>query len=112
MKAGPLRHFVTFDELVVDIDSDGNQLESWVPAFDGQQLSAEIAPLSGRELIAAQAVQSKVSTRLKVRYRPGFKASMRAIHFDVIYNIEAVIPDPESGIGWLTLMCTSGTNEG
>lgn len=111
MQAGRLRHLVAFDELVVDVDSDGAQVEHWIPAFGGP-LSAEITALSGRELIAAQAVQSKVNTRIRVRYRPGFRASMRAIHRGVIYNIEAVIPDPDSGIEYVTLLTSAGVDEG
>lgn len=111
VSAGRLRHRVTFEELVTDLDSDGAQVVDWVPMFPGP-LSAEIRAMSGRELIAAQAVQSKVNTRIKVRYRPEFKARMRALHRSVIYDVEAVIPDPDSGINFCTLICSSGVNEG
>jgi SPP1 family predicted phage head-tail adaptor len=111
VNAGRLRHRVTFESLTVVLDSDGAQDEAWVDAF-GMPISAEIEPLSGRELIAAQAVQSKVSVRIKVRYRTGFLASMRAVHRGTIYNIEAVVPDPDSGIRGITLLCSTGVNEG
>lgn len=106
MRAGRLRHRVTIEELVVTLDSDGDQVEAWQAI--GPALPAEIAPLSGRELIAAQAVNSVVTTRIVVRHRPGLKASMRVVHRDTVYNIGAVVPDPKSGIGWVTLLCTSG----
>jgi SPP1 family predicted phage head-tail adaptor len=111
IKAGALRHRVAFEELVADLDSDGATVENWAPSFP-TPVSAEIKALSGRELIAAQAVQSKISTRIKVRYRPGFKATMRGVHRGVIYDVEAVIPDPDSGIGFLTLLCSSGVSDG
>ena len=111
MQAGRLRHLVTFEELVVDVDSDGAQVETWVLAF-GQPLFAEITALSGRELIAAQAVQSEVSGRMRLRYRPGFKASMRASHRGALYNIAAVIPDPDSGFEFVTLLTSTGAEEG
>jgi len=125
MKAGPLRHRVTIEALLVSIDdwssSDtdhssnevptGAQIETWQDAFS-QMLSAEISPLSGRELIAAQAVQSKVSTRIRIRWRPGIVPSMRVRHRATVYAIEAVVPDPESGREWLTLLCTDGINQG
>jgi SPP1 family predicted phage head-tail adaptor len=110
MQAGRLRHRVTVEELITDLDSDGATLEAWYPI--GPPLSAEILPLSGRELIAADAVQSKVTTRIRIRYRPGIIPSMRAVHREEVYNIEAVIPDNNSGIRWLTLQCTSGVNDG
>ena len=111
MQAGRLRHLVTFEEPINYLDSDGVQIVEWVPAF-GQPISAEITPLSGRELIAAQAVQSQVNARIRVRYRPGFKATMRAIHRGTIYNITAVIADPNSGTEYVTLLASTGVNEG
>lgn len=108
--AGRLRHRVTFEELGVELDSDGAQVEAWTPVM--VNIPAQISALSGRELIAAQAVQSKVNTRIVVRFRSGFRPSMRGVHRGTIYNIEAVIPDPDSGIGQITLLCTSGVNEG
>jgi SPP1 family predicted phage head-tail adaptor len=110
VKVGRLRHRIQFDELVIDLDSDGAQSEVWYPF--GGMVSAEITAVSGRDLIAAQAVNSSVSTRIKVRYRPGFKANMRGTHRDTVYNIEAVIPDPDSGRRYLTLLCSSGVNLG
>lgn len=112
LPAGRLRHRVRFDAKTVEVDSDGAQVEAWVPAFGGRLIPAEITALSGRELIAAQAVHSKVSTRIKVRHRPGITASMRAVHRGRTYDIEAVIPDPDSTIRWMTLICTDGVAEG
>jgi SPP1 family predicted phage head-tail adaptor len=109
--AGRLRHRVSFEQMVVDLDSDGATVETWVDVF-GQPLSAEIVPLSGRELMAAQAVQSEVNTRIRLRHRPGLVAAMRAVHRGTVYNIQAVVPDPGSGTGWVTLMCVSGVNQG
>lgn len=114
MQAGRLRHRVLFERPVVELDSDGAQVETWVEAFpavpDG--ISAEIIPLNARELIAAQAVQSKVTTRIKVRYRPGYAARWRATHRGTVYNIEGVLPDADSGFDTVTLLCSSGVNDG
>lgn len=120
MDAGGLRHWLTFEDLVTTLDSDGAAAEDWVPAFPvNPRMPCEVTALSGRELISAQAVQSKVSTRIKVRYRPGFSARMRAWFQDpatteaaTIYNIEAVIPDPDSRIRYVTLLASSGVNQG
>jgi len=111
MKAAKLRHLVTFQTPVTTQDADGQPVPTWVDAFP-HPLWADIAPLSGGELIAAQAVQSKATTRMKLRYRPGFTAVMRAVYRGTFYNIEAVIPDPKSGIQWVTLLCSSGLNAG
>lgn len=112
MRAGPLRQYVTVEALENEIDSDGALIETWVPAFDGQLLAAEISPLSGRELIAAQAIQSKVTTRIRIRYRPGVLPSMRVRHRSTVYNIDAVIADSETLNQYITLQCLSGVSDG
>jgi SPP1 family predicted phage head-tail adaptor len=112
MQTGKLRHLVIFEAPVVFVDSNGESTEDWVEAFSGQQISAAIEPLSGRELVAAQQVHSRVTTRITVRYRPGILPEMRVVHRGVLYNIEAVVPDAESGYRHATLLCYSGTNEG
>lgn len=113
MRSGNLRHWVTFERPVTVQDSDGNDEVEWVDAFQiNSRMPCEVTDLSGNALFAAQAAQSKVTTRIKVRYRPGFDASMRGRLGRTIYNIEAVIADPESRIRWTTLLCVSGTDEG
>lgn len=122
MQAGRLRHWLTFEDLLVTLDSDGAQVEEWVPAFQtNSRMPCDVVALSGRELLAAQATQSKVSTRIVTRYRPGFRARMRAWDLDpaiapegqgTIYNIEAIIPDPDSRIRYVTMLASSGVNEG
>lgn len=107
--AGRLRHIVELQELVNELDSDGTTVSTWLH-FSMER--AEISPLSGRELIAARAVQAKVNTRIVMRFRPFVVPTMRVLHGSTIYDIEAVIPDPDSGRRWLTLLCSSGVNEG
>lgn len=112
LQSGRLRHFVTFESPVVSVDSNGESVEDWVPAFDSQEISASIEPLSGRELVAAQQVHSRVTTRIMVRYRPGILPEMRVVHRSTYYNIEAVVPDADTGFRHCTLLCYSGTNDG
>lgn len=113
MEAGTLRHWVTFEVLVVEVDSDGAQVETWEPAFDvNPRMPCEVTALSGRELVAAQAVQSKITTRIKVRYRPGFDATIRARLGETVFNIEAIVSDPLSRIRYATLLCSSGVSDG
>jgi len=113
MDAGTLRHWVTLERLVTEQDSDGETDEHWEPAFDvGSRVPAEVTALSGRELIAAQSVHSKVTTRIVVRYRPGIDPKMRALLGGTAYNIEAVIQDSVSRRTHVTLLCSSGVSEG
>lgn len=114
MRAGGLRHWLTFQRKVTDLDSDGATVETWVDAFSlNARMPCRVEYLSGRELIAAQMVNSRVSCRLSTRYRPGFDASMRAVQPDgTIYNLEAIVPDSKSGRREVTFLASTGVNEG
>lgn len=57
MQAGRRRHWLIFEMLVEEQDSDGNLVPEWLPAFDtNPMMPCEVVDLSGRELLAAQAV--------------------------------------------------------
>lgn len=108
-----MRHWLTFETLVEEMDSDGARVEVWADAFDvSPTMPAEVTPLSGRELIAAASTQSRVTHRIRIRYRDGITAKLRAVERTTVYNIEAVIPDTKSGQRYLTLLASTGTNEG
>lgn len=114
MQAGKLRHRVTIQKNtpVKDYDS-GDWVDNW---SDVATVWAAIEPLSAREFIAAQSTQSKVTARIVIRYRPGIDSSMRLLHSvqgnTTIYNIEGVLPDPNSGREYLTLPVSTGVNNG
>lgn len=110
MLAYKMRHRVTIQELQVLVDSnDGSQSEMWV--ILATKVPASIHPLSGKEFLAASAVQSTVNTRITIRYRDDLKPSMRVIHEGILYNIKAIIPDPTLR-HHITLLCESGANDG
>lgn len=110
MRAGPLRHHITIEALTVTVDpDDGIRTEAWAPVW---VLPAEILPRSAREVIAAAAANSKVSTLIVTRYRADVTARHRVVHRGRVYNIEGVVPDRESGIRGMTLMCSDGVNDG
>jgi SPP1 family predicted phage head-tail adaptor len=97
------------------MDSDGAQDTVWIDAFPlNARMPCDVVDMSGRELIAAQASHSKVTTKLKTRFRPGFSAGMRARDgfTGQIFNIEAVILDGHSRRRNVVLLCTSGVNLG
>ena len=113
MQAGKLRFVVTFEDYVPEQDSDGIVVgDGWVAAFGGRPFRASIEALSGRELIAAAAVNSEITTRIRMRWMAGVTARMRVKHRGEVYNIKAPLPDPHSRQQWLTLMCASGVNDG
>lgn len=103
MHAGKLRHRVTLQRNEQTQDpKKGAMLDHWV---DVSPLWASVEPLSVRDFIAAHAVQSAVSHRLTIRYRPGVQAGMRVLHGAAMYRVLGVLPDKGSGREYLTLPC-------
>lgn len=111
MRAGDLRHRILFQKLVPGVDPETQEPLPgvWV---DVAKLWAAVTPLSGREFIAAQAVQSEVVGRIVIRYRRDITADMRGIEGGRIYNIHGVLPDLKSGREYLTLPYSEGVNDG
>lgn len=110
MIAYKLRHRVDIQELTHTIDPDtGARADVWTTFVANEP--ASIAPMSGREFVAAQAVQAGVSTRITIRKRDGILPRMRVVHNGGFYNVLAVLPDV-SLERHLTLLCDSGFNDG
>jgi SPP1 family predicted phage head-tail adaptor len=107
--AGRLRHRVTIEQQVNVVNSFGEHSKEWEPFA---QVWAAVEPLSARELLAAQQVQSQVVARVIMRYNAAVTASMRIVYRGVVYNIAGVQRDPESGLEWMTLPVSYGLNQG
>ena len=112
MRAGRLRHRVAFQTpgLVQD-PGTGEMLPGWETAWD--KVPASVEPLSARDLIAAQAGQSEASARIVIRFRAGVLPTMRILHRGDIYDIKGPpMPDPVSGLEYLTILVAKGVNDG
>lgn len=102
MRAGDLDQRVTVERLQGGEDELGQPLpDTWAPLFT---CWAAVEPLVGREFIAAQAAQSEVTARIRMRHRPGVLPTDRVMHEGTAYGISSVI-DPRSGGSELVLMC-------
>jgi SPP1 family predicted phage head-tail adaptor len=121
IQAGRLRHRIKIQHQVDVLDSngdveqnmeDGSVLREWVTFHE---CWAAIEPLSGKEFIQSQALQSAISARLVIRFIDGINAGMRALHEPlgrsaVVYNIHGVLADKDSGMEYLTLPVGEGVN--
>lgn len=111
LDAGRLRHRVTIQARSnVQDPVSGETVIVWTDAWIN--VAAAIEPLSARELIAAQAQQSEVTARVTLRPLSGLTAQHRLVHNGRVYNIEGVIPDPDSGLEWVTLPVSEGASDG
>lgn len=116
--SGRLRHRVDIQSPVEVQDDVTGEIKVTGWADFAANVAAEIAPLSAREFMESQALQSVVATRITVRYRVGITAKMRCRHDDgkgtvTYYQLAgAPIRDPNQGLEWLTLPCASGVYDG
>ena len=101
MKAGDLTERVTVERFTATYDELGQPIEAWAPLFT---CWAAVEPLTGREFIAAQAAQSEVTARIRMRFRPWMTAEDRVIHNGTTYGIESLV-DVRSENRELVLMC-------
>lgn len=98
-----LQHITGFTK-----DDHGGQVPTWATYAT---VWARVAPLKGRELIAAQAAQSETTTRFEMHYRADVDQKDRILYGGKYYNIMAVI-DPEEAHRELQIMAGTGLNEG
>jgi SPP1 family predicted phage head-tail adaptor len=110
MQAGKLRHRVLLQESVKQQNPiTGAVISTWQ---DKATVWAQVSSVSAREFITAQAMQNKVTTRITIRWRGDITPKWRAVFRGKIFNIEGVLPDPVSGLEYLTLPCSEGVNDG
>lgn len=111
IQAGRLRHRVSIQRRQESQNSDTGEINhTWVNVWSS--VPAEIVPLSAREFVAAQSVQSEVVARMTIRYRAGLTAKMRIVHKGTAYNIAGILPDADSGLSYITIPLSYGVNEG
>ncbi len=84
-----MRHRITFERRSDGSDANGGPLTNWLPV---ETMWASIETLSGRELLAAQALNAEISLQIVVRYRaflrrPTAVVSMRIRFTDRIFDI-------------------------
>ena len=106
LSAGTLRHRITIERQDnVQAEDTGAIVTGWTEL--AASVPASVEPVSGRDYIAAAQAGSSITARITVRYRSNLNASMRIRHGNTIYRIKAILPDPNSGKEWLTLLAES-----
>ncbi|AVP57096.1 phage head closure protein [Pulveribacter suum] len=100
MQAGRLHEQIELQKFVSTTDGWGQPVQSWTPLAT---VWAAVEPLAGREFIAAQAAQSEVTARVRIRWRGDVDSQVRVVHRGKTYNVQSVI-DPRSERKELILM--------
>lgn len=114
VRGGTLRHRLTFQRKSTDTDELGQPLNTWVNAF--KPVWGDVAPISGRELMTATAVQSEVTHSILVRYRPEFQnpkdvAAMRVLFGARVFDIKASMNQDERN-RLVVLQAAEGMSDG
>lgn len=89
MNPGTLNSRITIKERAAGQDAIGQPVETWV---DIATVWASILHQKGIEAIKSGANTSIVHASLRIRYRVGVTAAMRAHHGATVYQIKAVLP--------------------
>lgn len=118
MQAGNLRQVVKIQKPVIVQDPAGQQSSDYADLYTC--VRAQIVPLSGREYVAAKQVAADVTTRISIRRLPGIDPTCRVVRIiesddpptTEVYDVLAALPDPVSGLRYLTLMCVQRFAEG
>lgn len=77
MRSGRLRHRVTIKERVDGKDLAGGIVYTYT---EFARVWASVEPIRTEEIFAAGQVQSRATTKIVVRYRPGLRANMVIEH--------------------------------
>ena len=101
MRAGQLNQRVTLERFTETEDAYGATVTDWATVGT---FWAAVLPLTGREVIAADAVTAIGDVRIIMRYRPGITPADRLTHKGKQMNITAVI-DRHSAGRTLELLC-------
>ena len=113
VNAGELKHRVTIQSYVKGgRDEDGYELPSeWI---DYKKAYAKITPLSTKDLLSAQAADSEITARMKVRYRTGLDidTTMREIWKGRIFAIDSQgLDDSDTGVEYFTFTLSGGVEQ-
>lgn len=92
MRAGNLRHRIAIQTNTPSVDAYGQPVEGWATVAT---VWAEVVMLSGRELMAAQQVESQASVRVTIRRRD-VDARQRVSWDGRLFGVEAIIHDPSN----------------
>lgn len=87
-KAGKMRHKVAIQEQTETPDGMGGFTPSWGNVTGLGSVPAAIWPLSSKESLDAMKLESRISEKIKIRYRAGITSKNRIVFGSQIFNIQ------------------------
>lgn len=108
LDSSSLNRRVTIQTRASALDTFGQQIATWT---DFLTCWASLESQSGKELMAAQAINAELTAMVTILYRASVTAAMRVLYQGRVLNIQSVI-DPDTAHVALQLMCSEGLNQG
>lgn len=100
--AGRLRHRVTLEERGTTPTPDGGLAAVWTPLAT---VCAEVLDVRGREFLAAREAHAELDVKVRLRYRPDVRPTMRVRFGGRVLNVTHVV-DVGGRRRLLELMCS------
>lgn len=101
MQAGRLNRRITLQKQSSVRDTTGQSKITWT---DIATVWAAILPLRGREFFEAERLNSEISVRILIRYRPDVSSTWRVKYGARMFDVREII-NPEDSRVELQLMC-------
>ena len=101
LRIGALRRRLRLEAPSYTSDEGGGAIVAWNPVTT---LWAEVIPLSGREELRADGLQTIAKFEVRTRYRAGISPEMRFVFGGRVLEIQAV-RDIEGRRRWLSCLC-------
>jgi len=109
MRSGRLRHRLQIQTRDNDTrNAYGESVPGWSTVTT---VWGSIEPLSGKEWLAQQELQSEISVRIVIRYYAGIDATTHRVKNDGLYYDIVSVINHESRDRMLTLMCRQGVSD-
>lgn len=108
MQSGLLRQRLTIQQPSMAQDSYGQTLNTWT---DVATVWGEIVPISGREMVIANAMQDSKTHSITIRYISGITPKMRIKYGTRLFDIQSVLDENERH-RTLNLSCIEGLSDG
>ena len=94
MKAGKLNKRVNIQSVTETRDDSGGVVETWTTEIT---VWVSIESMTGKELFAAQELQSEITHKINMRYLTGMTTKKRILYGSRIFNILSVDMDTKQG---------------